>query len=251
MSVKTKKTILIFIIAGILATSAFAYFFIFQKPETATAETSATFYSSTSDGSVYKSQSAAYATVHDATTGSIFGPIIIGQDYGGSSRIIYRGFVFFDTSSIPSNATITSATLSLYGWEDDSTRDFIITIQNGQPTYPHDPLVAGDYYYVNYSGDGGTFNTSGFSVSGYNDIVLNADGLSWIQKGDGAVTKLALLSSRDISALAPTGREYVIVKSSEDGAGLQPKLVVDYTLPANNSTKVSSGIKIGNGINFK
>jgi hypothetical protein len=196
----------------------------------------ATFYSSASDGYAYFSNKT-YATAHNSTTGildasSAFFQIGQGKNETTSASI-YRGFVFFDTSSIPSNATITSAQLSLYGYSDiTSSSDFYITIQNGQPTYPHNPLVEGDYLYSQYSGNGGTFNTSGFSVEGYNDIALNADGLSWIQKGEGSETKFVLLSDRDISATQPGNYEEVKVYSNEQGEGYQPKLVVNYTIDA-------------------
>ncbi len=248
---KNKKTILIFIAVLFLAVFVFAIIFIFQKPETVKAtDYSETFYSSASDGYIYKTGTN-YTTVHNSATGTVSAAISvfrIGQK--GTSYGVYRAFVFFDTSSIPSNATIISATLSLYGSTDFSDTDFDIIIRNGQPTYPHYPLATGDYYYANCSGDGGTFNTSSFSVSGYNDISLNADGLSWIQKGDGALTKLALTSSRDVSATTPTGNEMVDVKSYES-AGYQPKLVVNYTVSSGNSTHVTSGVKIGNGIIVK
>lgn len=191
-------------------------------------------YSSSSDGYVYYqgAQYGAYSVTHDNVSGTVVsnGDIFCGQLTGNRFRI-YRGFLFFDTSTIPSNATITSATLSLYGKADISSTDFDVTIQNGQPTYPHDALAAGDYLYSQYSGNGGTFDTAGFSSSGYNDITLSTTGLTWIQTGAGAETKLALLSSRDISATAPSGDEYVYFWSNEKGAGYQPKLVVNYTTP--------------------
>ena len=76
---------------------------------------------------------------------------------------------FTDTSAIPDFAIITSATLSLYGSNDYPTTDFDIVIQNGQPTYPHEPLVIGDYYKDYYSNDGGSITTIIFTTSGYNN----------------------------------------------------------------------------------
>jgi hypothetical protein len=141
---------------------------------------------------------------------------------------IYRGFVFFNTSSLPSNAYIDNATVSLYKNSDYSNTDFDITIQNGQPTYPHDPLISGDYDKTHYSGNGGSLNTTGFS-SGYNDI--NMTNYSWLTKE--GMTKLCLRSSRDINGKAPSGllgsNEYVIVRSANwPGKGYDPKLVITY-----------------------
>ena len=55
-----------------------------------------------------------------------------GYDYYS----IVRGFVYFDTSLIPSDATISSATLKLYCYAkrcDDN--DYSVVIQNGQPDH--------------------------------------------------------------------------------------------------------------------
>ncbi len=221
-----------------------------------------TVYSSSSDGYLYQA-GPVYLGAHDATVSNIaVGDLdmYIGQNKTATYGI-YRIFLFFDTSSIPVGATITSATLSLYGEVDGSTTDFDITIQNGQPTYPHNPLVAGDdYVYTLYSGNGGTFNTFGFNNNGYNDITLNETGLSWIQKGEGAETKLALLSSRDISATIPIGFEYVTFYSNENGEGYQPKLVVNYTVantapvigtgPSDGGSSSGSPTTVGNDVTF-
>lgn len=199
-----------------------------------------TVYSSASDGYILKESNVDYNTPWVAASGNtpnnattVF---YIGQRYGGGWYSIYRSYVYFDTSSIPSDAIITLATLSLYGQENDSAADFLITVQNGQLTYPHDPLVAGDYAKANYSGDGGSLNTSGFITTGENVITLNVDGRGWIQKGVGAVTKLCLRSSEDIVGSIPTGLEYVAIWATEKGTFYRPKLYVEYTVPTGDIT---------------
>lgn len=159
------------------------------------------------------------------TVGDDWLVVAVGQS-GSAPYVIYRGFLFFDTSIIPYDANITSANLTIYGSDDYSTTDFDITIQNGQPTYPHDPLVAGDYYQAHYSGNGGSVSTSSFSTSSYNNITLNADGRSWINIG--GTTKLCLRSNREISAISPTTWEFVEFHSAEAGAGYQPQLHITY-----------------------
>ncbi len=185
------------------------------------------------------------ASVHDAASGSVLdgaSTFSIGQDYdpfGLPPYTIWRGFVFFDTSSIPSNMVITSATLSLYKDTDFSPTDFDIVVQNGQPMYPHDPLQNGDYNKNHYSGDGGSLNTADFSA-GYNDISLT--NYSWI-KTDGT-TKLCLRSRRDIDSNAPAGSEYVTVCSSDyPTAGHSPKLVVEYKNQSKIKNTGSTDIK--------
>ena len=183
-------------------------------------------YSSSSDGHIYRTN-LNYNTAWDSSTGTVvdsLGYFYIGQRTGLGSRID-RGFVFFNTSSIPSNMAITSATLSLYKNGDYSTTDFDITIQNGQPTYPHDPLVSGDYDKDHYSGNGGSLNTSGFT-NGHNNISLT--NYSWINES--GWTNLCLRSSRDINGIAPSGNEYVSVRSSDymGGTVYFPRLIVEY-----------------------
>ena len=187
-----------------------------------------TVYSTSNDGYIYKSDKT-YSTAQTATSGTVNGSgqfLTIGQKKDQSippNYYVYRGFVFFNTSALPSNAYLDSATLSLYKKDDYSTTDFSITVQNGQPVFPHSPLQAGDYNKNLYSGNGGSYNTSGFH-SGYNNMSLTQ--LSWITKC--STTKLCLRSSRDINANTPTGGEYVNVYANEKGSGYQPKLVVVY-----------------------
>lgn len=174
-----------------------------------------------------------YATVQGAATGTTHatGDIRIGQ-YGPYLGRYYidRGFVYFDTSNLSESATITAANLYLYGLTDKSTTDFNITITNGQPTYPHDPMASGDYNQANYSGDGGEFNTSAFNALGYNCISFNATGLTWINTS--GTTKLTLRSLEDINASPSAGYEYVDVRGYVRGAGYWPYLEVTYAAAA-------------------
>lgn len=193
-----------------------------------------TFYTSSSDAYLVAS-SANYALAHDNTVGVYGGTCLqIGQWwYAGSSQYkVYRSFIFFDTSTITDDATIISATLTLY---TDSKAgvdtDFNVVIRSGMPTYPHDALVTGDYLYSHYSDDGGSINTTNCSgtVSAPNIIDLNETGLGWINKT--GATKFALISSRDIDSLIPDGAEYISFKQRAGGAGTSfvAKLIVTYS----------------------
>ena len=191
----------------------------------------ATFYSTASDGELEWCDQPPYSAVHDASSGTVNAGslrIRIGQLVYGSALCIYRGGLFFDTSSLPDDATITSATLSLYGSDDQSGTDFDITVVDGSVL--EDPMVNSDYgVLLPQTAGGGTFNTAGFSTTGYNDIALNAMGINWISKT--GTTKFGLRSSRDISATPPAGSEYVQIWANEKGEGYRPKLVVTYTIP--------------------
>jgi len=198
-----------------------------------------TFTSSSSDGYIYASGSGieGYSDAYDAATGTVSSSastFSIGQQAVGAfpsaTYTVWRGFLFFDTSIIPSTANVTSAVLSLYVSANYSTTDFNVTIQSGMPTYPHDPLQSSDFYYSWYgSSTGGSRNTAEISGTGYWNITLTSTGLSWISFS--TTTKLCLRSGRDISSTTPTGDEYVTFSTSEAGSTQTPKLIVTYTVP--------------------
>jgi len=201
-------------------------------PEPIYATEDVTFYSTVSDGYL-EADGVNYNSVWNASEAMIINiednDLWIGQYKSELDFYIFRAYLFFETSTIPDSATIDSATLHLYGAYDTSTQDFTITIQNGQPTYPHDPLVIGDYNKSYYFGNGGEFNTSEFVTTGYNIITLNADGRNWINKE--GTTKLCIRSDREIAGTQPSNYECVGIWAYEKGEGYQPKLVVTYSVP--------------------
>lgn len=186
------------------------------------------FTSTISDGMITLGHTT-YSVIWGSLTGFIYdtdSSYFIGQT-NTTQFYIHRSFLFFDTSALPPDANITSAVLSLNIKTDYSATDFNVTIQNGQPTYPRDPLETGDYYYGYYSGNGGNRSTSdGLSVGSYWNITLTSDGRSWIQKG--GTTKLALRSSEDIASSEPTDDEYVEIYYVEGGLNVAPKLYITY-----------------------
>lgn len=179
-----------------------------------------------------------YAVAHDKATGQYLddesNEVFVGQYNSSVSFNIYRGYQIFDTQLLPDTANITGAVLSIYITEDNSDTDFNVTIQNGQPTYPHIPLQTGDYYYDHYSGDGGSRNTTdGLSVGSYWNITFSEDGLDWISLT--GYTKLCLRSSNDINEISSTGDEYIVFYSAETGGQQKAKLYITYTVPTTPS----------------
>ena len=176
------------------------------------------------DGQLYD-YGTVYATVQGAASGYVSDAVpgySIGQQIlFGTTYDVYRGFFMFDTSALVGK-TPTAAYLNLNVGGDYSDTDFTLTLMTGGATYPHNPAVAGDYALSNYSSSGGTLSTSGLAV-GYNKINLNATGLTWLNLT--GVTKLAVISSRDIAATTPTGNEYIAVYSRAT-TGYVPQLVV-------------------------
>ena len=169
--------------------------------------------------------------------------LVIGYTYAnvidpplGWVHMIYRSFLFFDTSVIPQNATIINAYLKGV-WSPDLSQietEFDIIIQDGQPTYPHNPLILGDYSKNHYSNNGGSINTQTLKDTLPNvdfSITLNSNGKAWINKG--GITKLCLRSSRDIAGLGwnvPEERHYeaILIWATEKGEGFKPNLEITY-----------------------
>ena len=219
-------------------------------------------YSVLDDAWIQPMYDSSYTTVHNATTGTVIDsamPAYIGQSVlGGPYYYIDRSFVEFTTTDIPTNATISSATLYLYGYADYSTADFSILVASGQPTYPHYPIIATDVNISDYNGAGSAgYNTAqGWSTTSYNAIsVIQTSSIT-----KGGTTKLALLSSNDYNSVVPTTSERVAFWQAENGIGTAPILSVVYsttpttptatTLPASvvtETTATLSGQLISDG----
>ncbi|MBA7614750.1 hypothetical protein ES703_22019 [subsurface metagenome] len=170
-----------------------------------------------------------YGTVHNLTSGNIVADsAYIGQLRDEYGWMICRGFVIFDTRSLPADSKIISAVLQIYGSRDESDTDFNVVVQKGSSGHPKTTLSKADFDYRYYSGDGGRLSTIGFRVGAYNDIELNGDGISWIKKaGAPDITRLALRSSRDINFIAPFGFEMVEIPLGPTTYN-PPRLVVTY-----------------------
>jgi len=159
---------------------------------------------------------ASYSTVHNAGSGTIYNYtyVQVGQYkyIAGATFTISRAFLYFDTSSLPSGAIITDVKLRIMHTSKDGV-DFNIIVRNGQPTYPSDTLLTSDYAFSKYSGNGGSINTADMTPSVYSYLTFNYIGREWVNR-DG-VTKLALLSSRDISSTEPDAHEYIQLNSED------------------------------------
>jgi len=79
-----------------------------------TIDPSSTYYTGSADGYVYV-ENATYNTAHNAASGTVIGSggQFVGQDLG---YWIFRSGLYFDTSGLPDNCTISAAVLSLYGY---------------------------------------------------------------------------------------------------------------------------------------
>lgn len=176
-----------------------------------------------------------YAECHTDTSADNIGDtqdeIYVGQALDGSlSYHVYRTPIIFDLSTVPNSASITAATLKLYGQQDLCvTSEFDVTAVSG--TF-HNPIVYNDWDDFG-STSFGTINTVSCSVDTWNSITINAAGLTYLNAITNDVLKLGVRSSRDISETTPTGNEYYRFDSVEEGHA--PQLDVTYSLwPTND-----------------
>lgn len=211
------------------------------------AQTELTFYTSNADAYVSYSDET-YVDCNSAPTGTGISTtgtdIYIGQEVqAGPYYIIYRAAFYFDTSTLPDTAIIESATLTLFGWNGFIEDNFNVVIQNGQPTYPHNPLELADFNRTYYSGNGGSLSTASWVDDDFNDIELNSDGLSWINVA--GTTKLMLRSDTDINVEEPTGDELLDVCSVEGQLDTElASLTIVYSLPTPISDFVGSSASV-------
>lgn len=195
------------------------------------------FKSSSSDGYIYAIDPD-YNDLHDLASSEYvidYSNIMqVGQSLaGGTGYYMFRAFVFFDTSALPDGATIDSAYLSLFVATDWTDTNFDVTLQNDpEAVFPHDSMVAVDYYYDNYVGttttNGGERNTSEMTVDSYFNITLSTEGKAYIV--DDSTTKFAVVSGEDIDESAPIGKEYFNFYQQEAGSGYEPLLTITYTV---------------------
>ena len=149
---------------------------------------------------------------------------------------IFRAFLWFDFSEVPTEEEINNATLYICPGALNIDVHFDIVIQTGQPTVHHYPCEIGDYNQANVSGNGGSRNTIHAVAYEYLAIPLNAIGRGWINKE--GITKLCLRHGGDISATPPTGINEII--NMYNGNGTYKPAYIELNKPTTNTTGKAS-----------
>lgn len=198
------------------------------------AATVGTFYSVAGGDGVVQKSGAVWATQRGAATGdsrdktSAFGSCMQVQEYTGT-YYIDRGFLSFDTSSIPDGATITDAVLYVYvhGKSDVGIGDSLVLVEGTQAS-------ATDLSTADYDAFGATELASrvaltAITAGAYKAITLNSSGRGVINKT--GHTQLCTRSARDVDDSAPGAGKYssvAIYWSDETGTSKDPYLQVTY-----------------------
>jgi len=173
------------------------------------------------------------ATYNDAwanTTGTITpGNIYVGQYILAGDYTILRSYLMFDTSTIPDLATITSGYVRMVVFDDQSTDDFNVTLQEVKSPKPHDPLIPTDYSKAGIAGHLGHTNTTGYADESIFNISLTVSGRASINKT--GMTKWSVRSNKDINASSPAAFEFMIFYDYGVDIAKYPKLFLNYTVP--------------------
>lgn len=139
----------------------------------------------------------------------------VGQQlFLGSTHLVYREFLEFDTSAISDTDVVTSVQMHVAIYGDGSDTDFDVLIYKCAWDSPlgtanmeanYDAALAGTL-------DATWQNTNGLSTDTY--YASGSLDTSWVNKA--GITRYALLSSRDVGGTAPTGSEYLNLYSADD-----------------------------------
>jgi len=168
------------------------------------------------------------------TTTALGDGIKIGQTYTASYEI-FKGFLSFDTSGIPYDATITSTTLTIYGKSKNIAggTDFDIRVYNSVWT---EPLWNPDWGAIPSGNIRGFLNTTDFSAGQAHTIPITALNASYLIER-GGTTRIALVSSRTAQEISPSPGidEYVeIYSANAQDPNKRPRLDIGYNGDAPN-----------------
>ena len=179
-----------------------------------------------------------YVNASAGTSADDSGNSIRVRNHAYSSEFtIERAFLLFDTSSLPDDATIDSATLSVYVstvWDEDNDASAYMNVFSASPA-SDTAIVTGDLDQVGSTKFSSDADLTGMSTAAYLDFTLNASGLANISKT--GISKFSIREGHDIDdhAIASNGDDSGIEFESSDNASNKPKLVVNYTEAATDN----------------
>ena len=205
------------------------------------------------DGYIFESGNLTWAAIRGAGSGDARDDEVNGYAYlsahadANKWASLYRGYHLFDTSSLPDAATLTDATLGLYG--HNKYNGLGTPTMRLVPSYPAGvtALLDADYNQIGTKSYANEIDYNSWSTTGYNTFTFNATGLAAID-----VTGMGTFGSRlvcDATNSEPThvpsspmGFAYYC---SEQGAGFNPKLVVTYVVLSAPTVTTTSITNLG------
>lgn len=194
----------------------------------------------TSDGEALKINCATWSACRNATSGGLYsnlsqGTVQARHDAGGYQ--VKRLFLFFNTASLPDDATITQVRLRLYLQMTGAGRPLhVVRSTAGQP------LTSADFDAVVYQSGGSLAATS----TGWAELSFSPAAFTWVVR-DG-VTGLALLHADDLNDQLPIDDAGYLIRLGES-TGYRPLLDVTYTTgqaqPSSVGGRVSTALGAG------
>jgi hypothetical protein len=178
------------------------------------------------DGYIYKYAIDEYPPSQETYVDTGTCVITIGQmrmpDIPSYSYYKFRGYISFDTISIPSLAYNISATLKLKTFSKTGI-DFTLKVIGGQQPIYDDSLDVDDWDAGNLTIT--AWNTANYPGDGYYvNLPISSDQINKVGR-----TQLRLMSDRDEENTTPHGLEYIMFYSG-NSTGNEPKLEVTYYL---------------------
>jgi hypothetical protein len=198
------------------------------QPASAADSGSVTFLSSPTDGHLRLNGDDGWAQLRDSTEAAEVYDSLRYVKINTRPDIIYRGYLFFDTSSLPDNVDISAARLHIYSKCTGDLDDTQLYILGGNDEYPHEPLIPEDFAVP--------FDSlpmcARIDVGGWADGLayrtLDLDNAAAVVNTSGT-TKLCLLERRDYENVEPPdlhSENEIKLYSFEEGEGYQPYLEV-------------------------
>jgi len=147
----------------------------------------------------------------------------VGQTFDGAFSI-FKGYMSFDTSALPYDAIVTSATLTLYGKEKNVNNDVEFNIGVFESEWT-EPLWNTEWGSISGS-EHGAISSSEFEAGQANEINIVRP-YDIIKPGE--VTAITLVSSNTRGELDIEGSEYVEYYTSDaEDKNLRPQLDIEY-----------------------
>lgn len=172
-----------------------------------------------------------FSAIADTTSYAYIEATTTSDQFGG----LHRSILLFDTSSLPIGATITAATLSVWGVGKNNglgSPDLVVVASNPAA---NTTITNSDYSTLDSTSFGSVvYGSFTATDSAYTDIALNASGIAAIVAG--GITKLGLVLSWDQTGTFggswfASAASYFQFNMADNASGQSraPKLTITYT----------------------
>jgi hypothetical protein len=191
------------------------------------------------DGYIEKQDESTWSSARDASSGDLVtvtatvSRAFVRLRESPTRYSVARNYQLFDTSPIPDEDTIISATFSAYATtivNNHTNSDRDVALVEVSPSNTNN-LVAGDFDQIGSIEGASRKTLASMSTGAYQDWGMNLTGIGFIDKS--GITKLGLRLSWDIDNVSPTpadasGAQFFFSSADETGTAQDPKLVVDH-----------------------